>query len=126
VGDRYYRTDNVLMNPNQPPEWSMRNVTPPTDGTHPPAEPPSMNLSLTEPDAAGHQWMLVTMFDGTISTTMRMPWQVVPAILTQAAQLATNLAGQAQAKAGPSLIVPPAGAKLPDLGINGNGNGRGR
>lgn len=101
----------------------MKDTAPTTDGTIRPCEPPNINLAMTEPDANGHQWMLITFFDGTMSTTTRMPWQVAPNILAQAAQYAAQLAQKAQVQEGPKLVVPPAGVDLSKLNLRQNGNG---
>lgn len=117
------------MQPNdKPPEWAMKIEVPQAPGVTPPAAPMIAQAGLTEPDGNGHQWILLMLGDGTVSITLRMPWQTSIGFGQAIANMLTQLAAQANAKAGPSLIVPPPGTQLPDLGINGrnplNGNGR--
>jgi hypothetical protein len=120
------------VNPNQPqqvpngapPDWAMTNHLPQAEGAMEPAIALSGNVGLSDPDSAGHQWILLTLSDGTVSVTFRVPWHSVAAFTGQIAQISAGLSAQAQALAGPSLIVPPPGAGLPDLGIRRNGNGR--
>jgi hypothetical protein len=115
------------MQPNQIPEWVMRAVQPPAEGTMPPVEPISINVALTDPDKAGHQWLLMTFGDGTMQVTVRLPWQNSARLMSQVAQICANAEAQAQARQGPSLIVPPKGADIHELGIHLNGkNPRGR
>jgi hypothetical protein len=96
------------MQPGQPPPaWAMSVPPPPLEGTHPPASGLSIQGGLTPPDAAGHQWVLLTIGDGTVTTTLRIPWQVAAGFGATIAAGMQNLVQEAQAKAGPSLIVPP-------------------
>lgn len=122
LGDRHHWKVIAVSNPNQP-EWTVRAVQPQPEGVLPPVEPIQAQMALTDPDKAGHQWLLATFADGTAAVTIRMPWQNAAGFFGQCAAFAQQLAAKAQAQAGPQLIVPPAGI---DLGkLNGNGRGRG-
>lgn len=110
---------------NQPmpaPDWVMRQDAPMPEGVHPPSMPVGLSVGLTDPDAAGHQWMMLVWDDGTVHVEMRLPWQIAPNLLMQAAQVAAQKAAEASARQGPQIILPSG--PLPDLKINRNG-GRG-
>lgn len=104
------------------PVWAMTIPVPVAQGTNPPAAPVTMQAGLSEPDAAGHQWVILMLGDGTVGVTMRCPWQSAPGFGKAIADALQGLADQAAAKQGPQLIVPQAGVDL-DLDILRRRNG---
>jgi len=107
--------------PQPLPAWSMTIPGKPADGVNPPVAPVTIGGGLTDPDADGHSWAVLALQTGTIDVTVRLPWQNADQVGAVIAQLLAQIKAMAAAKAGPQLIVPPAGTSLPNLGINGNG-----
>jgi hypothetical protein len=108
--------------PTPPPDWAITIPALVQDGMNPPCGPVTIRGGLTDPDAAGHQWALLEIIDGTMTTSLRVPWQNADQLGMGIAQILAQVKAQAAAKAGPQLIVPPAGASLPDLNIRKNGH----
>ena len=106
------------MQPGQPPEWSMKIPINPPDGVMPPVAPITCQAALSKPDANGHSWIILNIGDGTVGVSLRIPWQTAAGFGAALSQFLSQLQAQAQAQAGPTLIVPPPGAQLPDLGVN--------
>lgn len=116
-----------MVMPNQgppapPPSWSLTIPAPVVDGTNPPCHPVTIRGGLTDQDAAGHQWALLEVTCGTVTAVLRLPWQNADNLGMGIAQILAQVKAQAEAKNGPQLIVPPAGATLPDLNIRKNGH----
>jgi hypothetical protein len=124
VGDRYYGTDDDLMMPNQtpPPAWAMTVPAAQPDGVNPPCQPVMIRGGLSDADAAGRQWAILEVDDGTVTARIRLPWQNCDGVGAAIAQIMAQVKAGAVAKNGPGLIVPPTGASLPDLDIRRNGH----
>jgi hypothetical protein len=127
VGDRYHWTDDDLMMPNQgaptpPPAWSLTIPAPQPQGNNPPCHPITIRGAVTDPDAAGHQWAMLELDDGTVTARIRLPWQNADAVGMAIAQILAQIKAAVAAASGPQLIVPPAGTSLPDLNIRKNGH----
>jgi hypothetical protein len=109
--------------PTPLPGWAQNQRPPLPDGVVPPVEAAAAAVQLTDPDADGHRWIVFQLADGTMSASLRMPWQAAPGFLAACANRAVELAAQAQAEAGPQIVVPPAGLDLSKLNLGRNPNG---
>jgi hypothetical protein len=114
-----------MTQPMPVPEWAVRTPTPTPDGITPPAEPSAARVDLTAPDANGHQWIVLGLGDSTLGVTVRMPWQTAPGFLAAITERVMQLAEQAAGRAGPQIVVPPAGIDLSKLRPNGHGQNGG-
>lgn len=117
-------------------------VPPPTDAstlvlTLPPLPPgtvaPPMGLQigvgLTDPDAAGNQWAVLRLADGTVSAEFRIPTGMAGGIGQAIAEGLMGIQRQAETGAGkPSGLVVPPGARglvIPRPVIKNGGKARG-
>lgn len=76
------------------------------EGELTPTMPLQANVGLTPADTAGNQWMTLQYSDGTISVSLRLPWQSAIQFSVAIAQQVQAHAQQAQAHAGPTLLIP--------------------
>jgi hypothetical protein len=78
------------------------------EGQMPPPYAVNASVGLTS-DAAGTRWALLTFSDGTMTMSLRIPWQNAPAFGHGVAQGLIAVHQQAQQEAGPQLITPNGG-----------------
>ena|SRR6185369_3740282 len=116
------------MMPTPPPNWAFTELPPLPDGVERPPLPLAMGVGLTEPDAEGHQWLLLKLGDGTATVELKFPWQIANQMMAALSQGVAAKVNEAAAKAGPQIVIPPAGQTSLNLDIfrNPNGNGGGQ
>ncbi len=66
----------------------------------------SAGVGLTPPDKAGRRYATLQISDGTLSVTLRLPWQNADQFGAGIAQGLAAVKARAEAEQGPSLIVP--------------------
>lgn len=93
------------------PSWAIRQSQPEPPGVAPPVAPCDFRVDLTQPDAAGHQWITLTIADGTVTATVRIP-PMLGVMVGQgvAAALAQVQARWEQASRPGSKLILPNGA----------------
>ncbi len=97
------------------------------DGEQPLPFAVSAGVGLTAPDAKGRRYATLQVSDGTVTMTLRLPWQNADQFGAGIAQGLATVAARAQAEQGPSLIVPnqnggllvPGGPVPPGSGVRG-------
>jgi hypothetical protein len=112
------------MQPQPPPEWAFLELPPTAEGIERPPLPLAMGVGLTEPDAAGHQWLMLKLGDGTASVDLKIPWQIANQMMAALSNGVAAKVAEAAALAGPQLVVAPGGIDLSKLNIGkprGNG-----
>jgi hypothetical protein len=81
-----------------------------------------VNLNVTQPDAKGNQWVVMTITDGTVTASARIPFEVAEVIGIGIAQGMQQVVARARQQKHGGLVLPNQGGKL----LIPNGNGRAR
>ena len=94
------------------PAWT---VSPDGSAVVPPQMPPGEELppvpvaaavGLTQPDAKGRRWAVLELRDGTVSMTVRIPWQAAEQFGMGIAQGLAAMQAKAASEQHQGLIVP--------------------
>ncbi len=75
-----------------------------------PPIPCAFSAGLTNPDSKGNRWVILQGFDGTMSATFRIPWQIAAQIGAQIAAGLAEMQQKAASEQNGGLIVPGGNA----------------
>jgi hypothetical protein len=96
-----------LTTPPGVPEGAFLALPQPTQpGEVIPPIPCQFQFGLTTPDVKGHQWVVLSIGDGTVTGQYRIPWQLAEQVGAQVAQGLSAMARRAASEANGGLVVP--------------------